>query len=93
MNDNRQYMDARKQARDERGFYSHLFVFICVNIFFFVLNLIQGLDHLWFFWPTLGWGIGVFFHWLGVFGKGRFLGKDWEKKRIQEIIDKENRNV
>ena len=92
MTENSQYRRARRQAREERGFYSHLLVYIAVNLFFFILNFRQGFDHVWFFWPTLGWGIGVFFHWVGVFGKNIFLGKKWEERRIQQIIDKENRN-
>lgn len=33
-------------------------------------------DHLWFFWPMLGWGIGIIFHAVNVFG----IGKSWEEK-------------
>lgn len=35
----------------------------------------------------LGWGMGLTFHGLETFG----YGKTWEEKKIQEILDKENR--
>ena len=38
----------------------------------------------------LFWGIGLFFHWFGVFGT-KFLGfgKDWEERKIKELMEKE----
>jgi len=33
----------------------------------------------------------MFFHFLGVFGKNLFLGKDWENKKINEILEKEEK--
>jgi hypothetical protein len=36
----------------------------------------------------IGWGIGIIFHAFGVFG----YGKSWEERKIQEIMDRENKN-
>jgi hypothetical protein len=36
-------------------------------------------NHLWFYWPLLGWGIGGSFHGLKVLMP--FLGQDWEKNK------------
>jgi hypothetical protein len=30
--------------------------------FLFVIDVITG-DGLWFYWPALGWGLGLFLHW------------------------------
>ena len=35
----------------------------------------------------LGWGLGLTFHALETFG----YGKSWEEKKIQEILEKENK--
>ena len=35
------------------------------------------------------WGIGVLFHWIGVFEIVSFVGKDWEDKKIKELMEKE----
>ena len=38
------------------------------------------------------WGIGMFFHWLGVFGfKSIGFGSDWEEKKINELMEKEDK--
>ena len=39
----------------------------------------------WFYW-----GIGIAFHAIGVFGKGIIFSKDWEERKIQELIEEEN---
>jgi hypothetical protein len=45
----------------------------------------------WFWWPMLGWGIGMVFHAYGVFGKNILFGADWERK-IKELMDKDSNN-
>jgi hypothetical protein len=47
---------------------------------------------LWFFWPLLGWGIGVAAHGISVFGPGSFFGAEWERKKIKEIMQKKEGN-
>ena len=36
----------------------------------------------------LFWGIGIFFHWLSVFGFKNLLGSSWEEKKIRELMKK-----
>ncbi len=40
----------------------------------------------WFWFPMMGWGMGVSFHAFETFG----YGKSWEEKKIQEILNKDN---
>lgn len=95
------YLRAKKRVEKIKGFYIHLLVYIIVNLFlssiiFYGLTFDEGntyseafsnfgLYSVWVFW-----GIGVFFHWLGVFGFNSFLGKSWEDKKVKEIMEKEN---
>ena len=42
----------------------------------------------WFWFPTIGWAIAVFFHWMAVFGFNKIgFSKDWEEKRIKELME------
>jgi len=34
------------------------------------------------------WGIGLFFHWFGVFGRNFLFTKQWEERKIKEFMDK-----
>ncbi|MDG1040636.1 MAG: 2TM domain-containing protein [Polaribacter sp.] len=95
------YLKAKKRVEKIKGFYVHLIVYIVVNCFLsgiIIFGLMSdggdsfeeviqnfGVYSTWVFW-----GIGVFFHWLGVFGFNA-LGKNWEEKKLREIMEEEER--
>ena len=70
------YYKARKKVEEIKGFYGNLTAYIVVNIGLMILNLVTSPEYLWFFWPLLGWGIGVAVHVMAVFNYMPFLGKD-----------------
>ncbi|MNY76888.1 hypothetical protein D3C86_2166160 [compost metagenome] len=39
----------------------------------------------------MGWGIAIILHGLKVFSLPPFFNKKWEQKKIQEILEKENK--
>jgi len=90
-NEEERYYQAKKRVEDIKGFYGNLIAYIIFNGFFLVLNLMTSPNELWFFWPLLGWGIGVVFHGMKVFNYSPFFNKDWEERKIQELMDKENK--
>lgn len=84
------YEKAKERVQALRGFYIHLIVYVTVNLFLFLLNIITSPDVLWFYWPLLGWGIALVAHALSVFrGSDRLFGDDWEERKIGELIEKE----
>ena len=58
---------AKRRAGEKLGFYIHLVAYITVNLFLVFINYSTNPQYLWFKWPLLGWGIGLFFHWFAVF--------------------------
>ena len=82
------YKKARKKVKAKKEFYEHFSIYVVMSIFFIVLNLLTSSGHLWFMWPILGWGLGVFFHYLDVFGIPGVgnLSKEWEEEAIQEEL-------
>ncbi|MCC7521696.1 MAG: 2TM domain-containing protein [Flavobacteriaceae bacterium] len=86
------YLRAQKKVHKMQGFYIHLAVYIVINLFLAISSGIHaGMEGFLSALLTTGlfWGIGVFFHWYSVFGINFFLGKDWEEKKIKELMDKE----
>ena len=83
------YNKAKKRIKELKEFYSHLASYLVVIPILFFINLYFSPKHIWFYWPMLGWGIGLFFHSLGVFNVFPFFGKDWDDKKIKEIMEKE----
>jgi len=86
------YFQAKKRVEEIKGFYGNLIAYIAVNIGLMVINLLTSPEYLWFFWPMLGWGIGVLFHGMKVFNYMPFFGKEWEEKKIKEFMDKEEQS-
>ena len=89
------YLRAQKQVHRIKGFYTHLIVYIAVNLFLAITSGIHG-GIRGFMEPLkttgLFWGIGLLFHWYGVFGKGLFISKEWEERKIREIMEKDKIN-
>ena len=63
------YDRARARAKELRDFYTHATVYVLVDIGLFVINVLTGWGW-WFYWPLLGWGIGLGIHALSVFAFG-----------------------
>ena len=89
MNDNESYKRAKERVSELRAFYGHVFIYLIVNIGLFIINILTTPHHLWFYWPLLGWGIGLFAHGFSTFGLHGIFGKEWEERKIKEIMNKE----
>lgn len=93
------YLRAKKRVKAIKGFYSHLLVYILVNIFIsavIIYGLVQSnysfndiISNFGVYSTWLFWGIGVGFHWMGVFGFKSVISQDWEDRKIKELMDKE----
>jgi len=89
MNDEK-YEEAKRRVKELKDFYRNLITYTVINVLLIIINLITSPGSLWFYWVTIFWGIGVLLHASKVFIlKGKFLGEEWEKKKIKEIMEKE----
>ncbi|WP_179352587.1 2TM domain-containing protein [Winogradskyella vidalii] len=89
------YLRAKKKVDSIMGFYWHLASYVIVNIFLIIVisvNSDEGFFHFGTFATALFWGIGLLFHFLGVFGTDFLFGKHWEEKKIAEMMEKEREN-
>lgn len=84
------YIRAKERVEVLKKFYRHLTSYVLVIVGLGVLNYwADGWRYMWFLWVALGWGIGIVSHAVGTFGLNPFFGKDWEKRKIQEYMDKQ----
>lgn len=84
---------ARERVEAIRGFWIHLSIYLIVNLGLLVLNLVlnqvnDGQTY-FFFWPLVIWGIGLLIHGFVVFGADRFLGPEWEERKIREELNRQ----
>ena len=87
------YREAEKRMKKIKGFYIHAIVYVFVNIFIVASKAIdrENGENFWdwdIFTLPLFWGIGLAAHGLSVFLPTFILGKDWEEKKIKELMDK-----
>ena len=87
------YQQAVKRVKRLKGFYSHLTVYVFVNILLIFLNLSEIREEhtfwSWEIWSTpFFWGIGLAAHAMSVFSPIIFFGKNWEERKTKELMEK-----
>ena len=87
------YYQAQKRVKEIKEFYQHLAVYALCNPIVIVVNLMTSPGYLWFIWSLMGWGIAIVLHGLKVFRFSPFFNKDWEERKIREILEKENKQT
>lgn len=94
--ENQAYTIARTRVKKIKSFYSHLIVFVAVNlliVYINITNLPENESYFQFknFITFTFWGIGLLAHALTLF-LPNLLFKNWEKKKINEILEKQKKN-
>ena len=77
---------ALRHVRKIRGFYGHLAKYVIIVSGLVILNLFTSPKYFWAIWPAMGWGLGVLFHGMSVFGKMPFMNADWEKRQVEKYL-------
>ncbi|MEZ4779121.1 MAG: 2TM domain-containing protein [Flavobacteriaceae bacterium] len=90
------YERAKKKVKEIKGFYTHLTVYILVNLFLLLAQMglfsgsfMQGLPTWGHFTTPFFWGIGLAFHALHVFKDNFTFLRQWEERKIKEFMEKE----
>ena len=60
-------LDDLKRVFGDLGFKIHFAAYVGVNLLLIAINLLTTPDELWFYWPLLGWGIGIIAHGVAVY--------------------------
>ncbi|HEX8270184.1 MAG TPA: 2TM domain-containing protein [Flavobacterium sp.] len=87
---------ATRRVKSIAGFYRHFMIYLLVNLLMLAVKYIQLDANEEFFTfsnfsTAFFWGIGVVFHALGVFSNNVFFGKNWEERKIRELMEKEKK--
>lgn len=84
--ENNAYFKAKKRVNQLKGFYGSLISYCIVIPIFIFINLRFSPQFQWFWFSAGGWGFGLIMHAFKVFG----YSSNWEERKIQEILKKEN---
>ena len=84
------YVRARKRVEEMKEFYYSLISY-CIVIPFLIFIWFRYTPHTiqWFWFPMLGWGMGLAFHAYKVYVNDGVLGNGWEKRKIEKFMREE----
>lgn len=83
-----QYLKAKEKVAKLKKFYTSLLGYVLFITLLAALNYyLDQWRYPWFLWPTLGWGIGLFFQGMRVYGGFPFFGKNWEERKTQQFME------
>jgi hypothetical protein len=82
----KEYKWARERAEAVQGLYIHILVYLVVNACLFGINWLSRGDNggWWFYWATLGWGIGLAIHILVV--ATPVFSSEWVDRRADRLV-------
>ena len=81
--------EARRQARNLRGFYMHALIYAAVITMLVAINISSGdawRGNWWVQWPAMTWGVLVVLHGIVATGRIALFGKDWEERKVEELM-------
>jgi amino acid permease len=98
MNTNEQhelYENARNRIKQKKRLYFHFVVFLIGSIFLIIINkfLNVGEQYNWFVWAILLWLFLWVLHFVNVFFTHPFMGKEWERKQTEKLIQKQELRI
>lgn len=88
---------AKKRVNKIKGFYSHVLVYVVINIMIVIIkiqDLEPGESYFQYknFFTLFFWGIGLAIHGLSVFLTDFILGKNWEERKIKKFMEEDRKH-
>ncbi|WP_405292281.1 2TM domain-containing protein [Algibacter sp. Ld11] len=83
------YLRAEKRLKALKGFYSHAFFYVVINLILIGIVAYHSNGEFWSFGTfstAFFWGIGLVFHAIGVFTKDMLFSKKWEDRKMQDYM-------
>lgn len=86
------YLRAKERVIELKKFYSSILSYVVFIAFLGALNYYTNeWRYMWFLWAAFGWGIGLVYQAIKVFGLDIFMGRDWEERKIREFMSKDEK--
>ncbi len=77
--------ELREEAKKRVGFKSHFLSFVIIIPFLWLLwYLTSPNSYMWPLWPTLGWAVGLAFHYAGVYHMSSVFSVEKEMQKMRD---------
>lgn len=94
------YDYARRRAVEKKRLFQHFIIFLIGAVFLIILNVVIGyqenfmpLGYNWFVWAILLWAFIFLIHLFNVFVTNSFMGKEWEDRQMQKLVNKQKEKI
>jgi TctA family transporter len=78
--------EAQRWVRRKRILYTILGIYLALSIMWFAIDMADGTESTWFYWPMLGTGIAVAITAVVLFGIGGLFGVGWEARQVDRYV-------
>ena len=86
------YIRAVERVNEIKEFYGNVISYcIVIPFIIFIYFRFTPDSFPWFWFPILGWGIGLVIHGFRAFNYRFFLGSDWEDRKLKEFMEEEEK--
>jgi hypothetical protein len=83
--------EARRWVRKQRILYTILGIYAVLSLMWFAIDMADGTENLWFYWPMMGTGVVVAITSVVLVGVGGLFGTDWEQRQIDRYVQQHGR--
>jgi TctA family transporter len=80
------HAEAQRWVRRKRILYSIIGVYLALSVMWFAIDMADGTESLWFYWPMLGVGTAVAVVAIVLFGMGGLFGVSWERRQVERYV-------
>ncbi len=94
------YENARRRTKQKKRLFLHFVIFLVGAVLLIVLNVVIGfredfkpLGYDWFVWAILLWTFFFLVHVVNVFITSSFMGKEWEKRQMDKLVEKQRKRI
>jgi 2TM domain len=78
--------EAQRWVRRRRILYTILGIYAVLSLMWFAIDMADGTENLWFYWPMLGTGVVVAITAVVLLGLGGPFGVDWEQRQVERYL-------
>jgi 2TM domain len=75
--------EAQRWVRRKRILYTILGIYAVLSLMWFAIDMADGAESLWFYWPMMGTGVAVAVTAIVLLGVGGVFGVDWERRQVE----------
>lgn len=79
--------EALRWVRKKRILYTIVGVYAVLSLMWFSIDMADGTENLWFYWPMLGTGSAVAMVAVVMFGVGGLFDAGWERRQVDRYLE------